>query len=49
MLDYFQCRGVLLEQGPAVLAVVVGGSCLDIFFFSALGRMLMHFLFNLFM
>ena len=32
MLDYFQCRGVLLEQGPAVLAVGVGGSCLDIFF-----------------
>ena len=32
----FQCRGVLLiwirvGQGPAALAVVAGGGCLDIF------------------
>ena len=36
MLDYFQCRGVLLEQGPAVLAVGVGGRLLGHFFFSVL-------------
>ena len=36
MLGNFQCRGVLLiwivvGQGPTVLAVGAGGSCLDIF------------------